>query len=95
MAQHLRERRLLWKFIRNLNLPFGGAVGGAAALAILGFTWGGWVTGGTAEATAKRRASMAVVSALAPMRIDNFRHQANASASLAELKSINAAGRVR
>ncbi len=26
-----------------------GAVGGAIALAIIGFTWGGWVTGGTAK----------------------------------------------
>jgi hypothetical protein len=27
-----------------------GAVGGAVALAIVGFMWGGWVTGGKAEA---------------------------------------------
>jgi hypothetical protein len=66
-----------------------GAVGGATALAILGFTWGGWVTGGTAEATAKQRASMAVVSALAPICVDKFRQQANASASQAELKALS------
>ena len=26
-----------------------GAAAGAGALAIIGFTWGGWVTGGTAK----------------------------------------------
>lgn len=31
-----------------------GAVGGAIALAIYGFTWGGWVGAGTAEAADRR-----------------------------------------
>jgi GTP cyclohydrolase I-like protein len=34
-----------------------GAVGGAVALAIVGFMWGGWVTGGKAEARANERAA--------------------------------------
>ena len=34
-----------------------GAVGGAAALAFVGFMWGGWVTGGNAEAMALKRAA--------------------------------------
>ena len=44
-----------------------GAAGGAIALAIVGFMWGGWVTGGTAEQTARTRADAAVVTALAPI----------------------------
>jgi len=66
-----------------------GAVGGAIALAIVGFTWGGWVTGGAAETAAKQRASMAVVTALAPICVDKFRRQADASASLVELKKAS------
>ncbi len=66
-----------------------GAVGGAAALAIIGFTWGGWVTGGTAEAQAKLRADRAVVAALAPICVDKFRQQANAAANLVELQKVS------
>jgi hypothetical protein len=66
-----------------------GAAGGAVSLAILGFSWGGWVTGGTAEAMAKQRASTAVVSVLSPICVDGFQRQADAVASLVELKKVN------
>jgi hypothetical protein len=66
-----------------------GAVAGAIALAIAGFSWGGWVTGATAEANAKRRAELAVVTALAPVCVDKFRQQADAAANLAELQKVN------
>jgi hypothetical protein len=45
-----------------------GAVGGAIALAIIGFTWGGWVTGGHA----KTLADAAVTAALVPICADQF-----------------------
>ena len=57
-----------------------GAAGGAIALAIIGFNWGGWVTGGTAELKASQRAELAVVTALAPICVDKFRQHANADA---------------
>jgi hypothetical protein len=66
-----------------------GAVAGAIALAIIGFNWGGWVTGGTAEQKASQRAERAVIAALAPVCVDNFRRQANADTSLAELGKVN------
>ena len=65
-----------------------GAVGGAVVLAIVGFTWGGWVTGGTAERTANERAEEAVVAALAPICAEKFRQETDAAANLAELKEI-------
>ncbi len=43
-----------------------GAGTGAVALAILGFTWGGWVTGGSAQELADKQAQTAVASALTP-----------------------------
>lgn len=66
-----------------------GAFAGAVGLAIVGFSWGGWVTAGTAEREAKQRASAATIAALAPICVDKFRQQANAAQSLAELKAIS------
>ena len=66
-----------------------GAAGGAIALAIVGFMWGGWVTGGTAEQTARTRADAAVVTALAPICADKFRKQADSTANLVELKKAS------
>ena len=63
-----------------------GAAAGAIALAIVGFNWGGWVTGGTAETIAKNRAATAVVAVLAPICVEKFRQAAGASANLAEMK---------
>jgi hypothetical protein len=65
-----------------------GAVGGAIALAVVGFSWGGWVTGGTAEKMAVKRAEMATVAALAPLCVENFRKQADAGAQLASFQKL-------
>ena len=44
-----------------------GLAGGAAAAMIVGFTWGGWMTGSTAEKLATDRSETAVVAAFTPM----------------------------
>ena len=66
-----------------------GAIGGAAALAILGFTWGGWVTGGSAQRTAESQASSAVVVALAPICLVQFQQKSDSVLQLAALKKIS------
>src|SRR5208283_1427340 len=43
------------------------AVGGAIAAMIIGFTWGGWMTGGTFEKNARAAAQTAVVEAFVPL----------------------------
>ena len=58
-----------------------GAAGGAIALAIIGFTWGGWVTGGHA----KTLADAAVTAALVPICADKF--QAGGALALSTLKA--------
>ena len=63
-----------------------GALAGAIALAIVGFSWGGWVTGGTAETLARNSAATAVVAALAPICVEKFRQAADASTNLVEMK---------
>src|SRR5690242_5241121 len=62
-----------------------GAVVGAVACAILGFTWGGWVTGSTARKDAAVSAHNATVVALAPFCAERFRAQGDATARMAEL----------
>lgn len=65
-----------------------GAVGGAAVLAIVGFTWGGWVTGGTASDMAKKEADVAIARVLAPICVENFQQQADAAANLSAFKAV-------
>jgi hypothetical protein len=50
-----------------------GAAVGAVALAIVGFTWGGWVTGGTAKEMAADQAKLEVVAALVPICLSQLR----------------------
>lgn len=66
-----------------------GAAAGAVALAIVGFAWGGWVTGSTAEEMAAARADQAVVASLTPICVAQFRKDPQAKASLAAMNEID------
>jgi hypothetical protein len=66
-----------------------GAVGGAAALAIIGFSWGGWVTGGNADALARQQVQAALVEVLTPICVDKFNRASDAQARLVEFKKID------
>ena len=66
-----------------------GAALGAAAAMIIGFNWGGWVTGGSATEMAQRSASAAVVSVLSPICVDKFQRSAEAATNLSELKKTS------
>lgn len=61
---------------------------GAAALAFVGFSWGGWMTGGKAEAATLMRVDSAVVAALAPVCVERFQRGAEVSANLAALRKV-------
>lgn len=65
-----------------------GAAVGAVATLIVGFYWGGWVTGGTAKDMTQRSSKAAVVAALSPICVDRFQHSAEAAANLVELKKV-------
>jgi hypothetical protein len=65
-----------------------GAAGGAVLLAIVGFTWFGWVSGSTAEKTAKARADEAVTAALTPVCIEKFKESADAAKNFEQLAKI-------
>ena len=57
-----------------------GAAAGAAVTIIIGFGWGGWSLGSTAERMAKEQSDVAVVAALAPVCADKFRALPDAEA---------------
>ncbi len=66
-----------------------GAIGGALALSLVGFAWGGWVTSGTADKMAKAQSNIAVVKALAPICAENFQQQPDAVANLTALRATS------
>lgn len=66
-----------------------GAACGAAVLAIVGFSWGGWITGSKAEAASLMRANAAVVTAMAPVCVDKFQRAADVAANLSALQKVD------
>ena len=74
----------------SLKRLFQGAILGAVASMVVGFGFGGWTLGGTAESQAADGAKSAVASALAPFCVDNFQGATNASANLVVLKDKSA-----
>jgi hypothetical protein len=63
------------------------AIGAVASMAI-GFSWGGWMTSGTANRLAADQAGTAVVTALTPICVANFLENNDAEANLAVLRKI-------
>jgi len=73
-----------WK--EKIKLVFWGAIGGAIVLLIIGFGFGGWVKGGTAQKMAEEMAQDAVLERLAPICVVQFKQDSNKEARLKELK---------
>jgi alpha/beta superfamily hydrolase len=66
-----------------------GAAAGAAATMVVGFSWGGWSLGSTADKMAKDQSSLAVVAALAPVCAEKFRAQPDAAAKTVALSKVD------
>ena len=66
----------------KIKLGLWSAIGGAIVLAIIGFVWGGWVTGGTAEGMA----ADAVVDRLTLICVAQFTQDPEQSQKINELK---------
>ena len=66
-----------------------GAAVGAIATIFVGFYWGGWSLGSTADKMAKERSDLAVVAALAPVCADKFRALPDAEAKKVALSKVD------
>jgi hypothetical protein len=65
-----------------------GAAVGAVATIVVGFYWGGWSLGSTADKMAREQSKLAVVAALAPVCADKFRAQPDATAKTIALSKV-------
>jgi hypothetical protein len=70
-----------------------GAACGAIALAVVGFTWGGWMTDSSARQRAADLAKTEVVAALAPICLEQSKHDPQLAEKLAQLKTTASYGR--
>lgn len=70
-----------------------GGAAGAVAISIAGFSWGGWVTGNTAEKMASERASAEVVAALVPVCLEQSRKDPRMAEQLAALEEATSYNR--
>jgi hypothetical protein len=66
-----------------------GAVIGAVAISVIGFSSFGWTLGSTAERVAKEQAQNAVVGVLTPICVEKFQHQADAATKMVEFKKVS------
>lgn len=65
-----------------------GAIAGAVATMVLGFSQGGWYTGSSAERLASQRAEAAVVEALIPICVSQSKLDPESVAKLAEFAAM-------
>jgi hypothetical protein len=66
-----------------------GVIVGAAATMIIGFSWGGWVTGGSARTMAEKAAQAAHQELAAVVCTDQFAAAPDARAQLTAFKAIS------
>jgi hypothetical protein len=66
-----------------------GAAAGAVATLIVGSYWGGWITGGSANDMVQRSTTLAVVTALSAICVENFQHSSEAATNMVELKKVS------
>ena len=90
-AQGLGQR---WAAYRpTKGLLFWAAAAGAVATIVVGFAWGGWVTGGSAKRMAEAAAAASRDTLVAAVCADRFRAGGDATALLAELKLLQSYSR--
>jgi hypothetical protein len=65
-----------------------GAAVGAVATIFVGFYWGGWWLGSTADKIVKEQSKLAVVAALAPVCAEKFRAQPDGAAKIIALSKV-------
>ena len=70
------------------GLLFWAAAAGAVATIVVGFAWGGWVTGGSAKRMAEAAAASSRDQLVAAICVERFQAGGDAQAQLAALKLL-------
>lgn len=70
----------------KIKLGAWSAIGGAIVLALIGFNYAGWMTGGTATAMAKESSANAVAERLGAICAAQFNSDSNKGAKVDEMK---------
>jgi hypothetical protein len=79
-----------WREARpTKTVVFWSCVASVVMTMIVGFTWGGWVTGGTARAMAVTMGEAAVVKRLAPICVVQFNKEPEKDRKLKEMNEIS------
>ena len=86
--EYLMEMPAIFKGESLTRLAQGAAVGAVATM-IIGFNWGGWVLGKTAENNATMLVNTALVKAYGPVCIERFKQQPNVEAKWVELTKVD------
>src|SRR4029453_15155551 len=76
------SRRFTMNVPASVKPAVWGAIGGAIAAIVIGFAWGGWVTGGTAGRMETASAEAAVVQAFTPLCVAKAEQQPEKLVSL-------------
>ena len=85
----IRQLGQRWKTYRPTKaLLVWSCAAGALGVIVIGFTWGGWVTGGTARSTAQNAAASARDELVAVICVDRFQNGRDAHGQLAVLKEL-------
>ncbi len=77
------------QFQASKTVLFWACAGAAIAVMVVGFGWGGWVTGGTADRMATQAASAARADLAAQICVNRFTNSPNAAANLVSLKATD------
>src|ERR671918_1950520 len=93
MQERQNRNRLQWfkQYQASKTTLFWACAGSVVAATIVGFSWGGWVTGGTAEAMAEKAAAQGRQEVAAVVCVDRFMAAPDARVQLAALQEMTSA----
>ena len=90
MAERQKPSQLQWfdQFRASKTQLFWGCAGSVVVAIVVGFTWGGWVTGGTAQTMAEQSAAQARQELASVVCVDRFMAAADMPVQLSALKAL-------
>jgi hypothetical protein len=91
MEKRQKRTPLQWfdQYQPTKTVLFWGCAGSAVLAIVVGFAWGGWVTGGSADTMATKAAAGARQQVAATVCVDRFMAAQDASAQLIALQKIS------